>query len=81
MFITNLFDFMFFDFLNHAYLYVFQCVTQAILSLMSVYPRKTLRAEELRSQQLLSLLAHPSKLTNVAQTDTVTKTDNNNNNN
>ena len=43
----------------------------ALLSLQRVFPRRALRAEDWRSAQMLSLLAEPAKIMNVAQIDTV----------
>ena len=43
----------------------------AVLSLHFVYPRRSLRADDWRSAQMLSLLAEPNKIMNVAQIDTV----------
>ena len=51
----------------------FQCLTQALLSLQQVYPRRALRAEDWRAAQMLSLLSDSSKIMNVAQIDTVRK--------
>ena len=50
---------------------LFQCLRQSLLSLKQVYPRRALRAEDWRSAQMLSLLAEPSKIMNVTQTETV----------
>ena len=48
-----------------------KCLTQALLSLQQVYPRRALRAENWREAQMLSLLADATKITNVAQIETV----------
>ena len=53
------------------YIISFQCLRQSLLSLKQVYPRRALRAEDWRSAQMLSLLAEPSKIMNVTQTETV----------
>ena len=46
-------------------------ITQALLSLSNVYPRRNLSAEQWRAAQMLSLVSNPSQLLNPAHTDTM----------
>ena len=46
-------------------------ITQALLSLQNVYPRRNLSAEQWRAAQMLSLVSNPSQLLNPAHTDTM----------
>ena len=57
--------------IDHVVVSFLQCLTQALLSLAQVYPRRALKAEDWRSAQMLSLLADSTKIMNVAQIDTV----------
>ena len=43
-------------------------LTQALLSLGSIYPRRNLSAEQWRSAQMLSLVSNPGQLLNPAHT-------------
>ena len=46
-------------------------LTQALLSLGNIYPRRNLSAEQWRSAQMLSLVSNPGQLLNPAHTDTI----------
>ena len=46
-------------------------LTNALLSLSNVYPRRNLSAEQWRAAQMLSLVSNPSQLLNPAHTDTM----------
>ncbi|XP_016402956.1 nck-associated protein 1-like, partial [Sinocyclocheilus rhinocerous] len=46
-------------------------VTEALLSLLMVYPRRNLSADQWRSAQLLSLLASPAAMLSPACCDTM----------
>ncbi len=48
-----------------------QSVTEALLSLLMVYPRRNLSADQCRNAQLLSLLASPAAMLSPACCDTV----------
>lgn len=48
-----------------------KCLSQALLTLREIYPRRSLNAEDWRKAQMLSLLSDSSKIMNVAQIDTM----------
>lgn len=49
----------------------YQSLSDALISLQMVYPRRNLSAEQWRNAQLLSLISAPSTMLNPAQSDTV----------
>lgn len=48
-----------------------QSLSDALISLQMVYPRRNLSADQWRNAQLLSLISAPSTMLNPAQSDTV----------
>lgn len=50
---------------------LFQSLSDALVSLQMVYPRRNLSADQWRNAQLLSLISAPSTMLNPAQSDTV----------
>lgn len=52
-----------------------QSLSDALISLQMVYPRRNLSADQWRNAQLLSLISAPSTMLNPAQSDTVSMTD------
>eukprot|EP00057_Strongylocentrotus_purpuratus_P018065 XP_011672539.1 PREDICTED: nck-associated protein 1 isoform X1 [Strongylocentrotus purpuratus] len=48
-----------------------RCVASALFSLLHLYPRRNLTAEQWRSQEMLSLVAKPNVLLNPAQSETM----------
>lgn len=53
-----------------------QSLSDALISLQMVYPRRNLSADQWRNAQLLSLISAPSTMLNPAQSDTVSITEN-----
>lgn len=53
------------------FFYLVQSLSDALLSLQMVYPRRNLSADQWRNAQLLSLISAPSTMLNPAQSDTV----------
>lgn len=51
-----------------------QSLSDALISLQMVYPRRNLSADQWRNAQLLSLISAPSTMLNPAQSDTVSMT-------
>ena len=51
-----------------------QSLSDALISLQMVYPRRNLSADQWRNAQLLSLISAPSTMLNPAQSDTVSTT-------
>lgn len=51
-----------------------QSLSEALISLQVVYPRRNLSADQWRNAQLLSLISAPSTMLNPAQSDTVSTT-------
>lgn len=51
--------------------YHLQSLSDALISLQMVYPRRNLSADQWRNAQLLSLISAPSTMLNPAQSDTV----------
>lgn len=52
-----------------------QSLSDALISLQMVYPRRNLSADQWRNAQLLSLISAPSTMLNPAQSDTVSQCD------
>ena len=50
---------------------VLQSLSDVLISLQMVYPRRNLSADQWRNAQLLSLISAPSTMLNPAQSDTV----------
>ena len=51
--------------------FTLQGVQSALFSLLHLYPRRNLSAEQWRAQEMLSLVSKPAVLLNPAQSETV----------
>lgn len=64
-------SFIHLTFFPYPWIYGLQSLSDALISLQMVYPRRNLSADQWRNAQLLSLISAPSTMLNPAQSDTV----------